>query len=118
VKRRTPLRASLETARAWERRSRRALPVRRRGTPPELRDRALLRDGGCMFHVHNVAMLIPVLEERPCWGRLDPHHLWPRGRGGPDELGNLITLCRRHHDFVHGHPAWATDLGLLRGPDG
>lgn len=110
IRRRTPLRATLEQVRAWERRSRKALPVHRRGTPSELRDAALIRDGGCKMRGvagHGCP---------PCWGPIDPHHVLPRGRGGPDELSNLVALCRAHHDWVHAHPDLSKPLGLLRGP--
>jgi len=107
MKRRTPLRSSVEKARAWERRSRRALPVRRKGVDPVMTDRALHRDGGCLLRD-------TTLTDQACWGRLDPHHVQPRGRGGPDELWNLITLCRAHHDWVHAHPELSRAVGLLR----
>jgi len=106
VKRRTPLRASLETARAWERRSRRALPVRRKGLDPALARACYVRDGGCKVR--------PELYGVKCWGVNDPHHVLPRGRGGPDALANLVTLCRGHHDWVHAHPELSKPLGLLR----
>ena len=48
-----------------------------------------------------------------CGGRLDPHHVLPRGRGGKDEVENLVLLCRLHHSWVHEHPADAYALGLL-----
>lgn len=54
--------------------------------------------------------------ELECKGRLDPHHIVPRGRGGKDLAGNLITLCRAHHDWVHSHPEEATVKGLLASP--
>jgi len=33
------------------------------------------------------------------------HHIYPKGRGGKDELNNLICLCLECHDMVHtgGH---------------
>jgi hypothetical protein len=31
----------------------------------------------------------------------DPHHIWPRGRGGPDDsFANLMPLCRWHHEEI------------------
>lgn len=32
-----------------------------------------------------------------------PHHILYRSRGGKDESDNLITLCRKCHDFVHAN---------------
>lgn len=46
-------------------------------------------------------------------GRLDPHHVLPRGRGGKDELGNLVSLHRSCHDQVHLHPIESKRKGLL-----
>jgi len=31
---------------------------------------------------------------------VEVHHIIPRGKQGPDELWNLITLCNHHHDLV------------------
>lgn len=31
---------------------------------------------------------------------LSVHHLLPRSSGGTNELGNLITLCHKCHDYV------------------
>lgn len=36
-------------------------------------------------------------------GDADPHHIWPRGRGGPDETFNLMPLCPGplgHHEEI------------------
>ena len=67
----------------------------------------LLRDKGCQA-VH-------VWREVRCHGRLDPHHVLPRSRGGaladPD---NLLTLCRAHHDSAHAYPELAKQRGLLK----
>lgn len=49
-----------------------------------------------------------------CWGRLHVHHILPRSRGGKHDLGNLVTLCSRHHDWAHGHPVAAKELDLIR----
>jgi 5-methylcytosine-specific restriction endonuclease McrA len=38
---------------------------------------------------------------RTSWG-LDPHHVIFRSAGGPDTPNNLLTLCRKCHDDVHG----------------
>lgn len=31
-------------------------------------------------------------------GPLDPHHVVKRSAAGKDELGNIVLLCRKHHD--------------------
>lgn len=62
---------------------------RRRRTIPTLLRRALrLRDRGCRF---------PGCTNR----RVDGHHVVPWAQGGPTSLGNVCSLCRRHHGFVH-----------------
>jgi 5-methylcytosine-specific restriction endonuclease McrA len=46
-------------------------------------------------------------------GRLDPHHILPRSRGGSDTLDNLVSLHRLCHDQVHLHPSESKKAGLL-----
>ena len=46
-------------------------------------------------------------------GRLDPHHILPRGRGGTDVLINLVALHRLCHDYIHLHPWEAKMAGFL-----
>jgi 5-methylcytosine-specific restriction endonuclease McrA len=68
---------------------------------------AFARDGGrCQ-----APGLVPSVS---CWGGVDPHHILPRSRLGPDHVDNLVTLCRAHHDWTHAHPALSKPLGLLR----
>jgi 5-methylcytosine-specific restriction endonuclease McrA len=40
---------------------------------------------------------------RHCGNRngLHPHHVEWKGKGGKDELGNLLTLCWKCHGAVH-----------------
>lgn len=38
-------------------------------------------------------------------GGLDAHHIVYRSKGGLDVVTNLIMLCRRHHEVVHGGPS-------------
>lgn len=54
-------------------------------------------------------------EPGPCWGPLHVHHIFPRGRGGKHGLDNLVTLCTKHHTWVHvvNRPE-AKRLGLLQ----
>jgi 5-methylcytosine-specific restriction endonuclease McrA len=58
-------------------------------------------------------------DERLCqWcrvpgGRLDPHHILPRGRGGADRLINLISLHRLCHSYIHEHPWESKRKGFL-----
>ena len=34
---------------------------------------------------------------------VDTHHVIFRSLGGRDDVGNLVSLCRVHHEDVHGH---------------
>ncbi|MEX2421596.1 MAG: lysyl oxidase family protein, partial [Actinomycetota bacterium] len=72
------------------------------GTPLDLGRRArrpstaqrralLLRDRSCRF---------PGCESTR---HLHAHHVQFWSRGGPTDLGNLVTLCTFHHRFVHDH---------------
>ena len=64
---------------------------RRRRTITTLQRRALrLRDRGCRF---------PGCSSQ----RVDGHHVVPWSHGGASTLGNLCSLCRRHHTYVHEH---------------
>lgn len=33
-------------------------------------------------------------------GQCDPHHVYPKGRGGDDVEANLVALCRECHDEI------------------
>lgn len=44
---------------------------------------------------------------------LEAHHRLPTGRGGPDTLANLVTLCADDHRWVHEHPDESRAAGLL-----
>ena len=77
--------------------------ARRRRTIPNALKRALrLRDRGCRF---------PGCSNR----HIDGHHVVPWSRGGETRLGNLLSLCRRHHRFVHeyGFRVTATSDGAF-----
>lgn len=46
----------------------------------------------------------------------DAHHVTARGRAGPllpGEGQRLIYVCRADHDYIHAHPGWARERGLL-----
>ena len=49
-----------------------------------------------------------------CWGKLDPQHVIPQGRGGPDDAENLASCCRGHHGWVEEHPRLAYLIGLSK----
>lgn len=41
------------------------------------------------------------------------HHVKPRSKGVDHSPGNLLDLCREHHDWIHAHPLEARRLGVL-----
>lgn len=48
--------------------------------------------------------LLDTYHKKPCLacGQLsDPCHIISRGAGGPDEVWNLMPLCRKHHSEQH-----------------
>jgi hypothetical protein len=51
---------------------------------------AAVRDGGCVF---------PGCDAPPAW--TDLHHVIHVADGGATDIGNLASLCRRHHGVVH-----------------
>jgi hypothetical protein len=61
-----------------------------RAIPAHIRTALCLRDQGCRF---------PGCDRPPAW--TDGHHIVHWSDGGPTELENLVSLCRRHHRTVH-----------------
>jgi hypothetical protein len=61
-----------------------------RTIPAPIRTALVLRDHGCRF---------PGCDRPPAW--TDGHHIIHWADGGPTELENLVSLCRRHHRAVH-----------------
>ena len=49
---------------------------------------------------------------------LDQHHVKLKGMGGSkalDDESNLVTLCRKDHEWVHRNPRKAREEGLIKG---
>ena len=65
----------------------------RRIVDPKFYDAVRARDGVCLWG----------MKAQDCEGRLEVHHIIPRGRGGDDVLSNGITLCQKHHQMAHKH---------------
>ena len=61
-----------------------------RTIPAHIRTALHLRDQGWRF---------PGCDRPPAW--TDGHHIIHWADGGPTELENLVSLCRRHHRTVH-----------------
>lgn len=65
---------------------------------PEQRRALAARDGGCVF---------PGCDMPHAW--TDAHHIRHWEDGGPSDLDNLISLCRRHHGTAH-RTGWNVQL--------
>jgi hypothetical protein len=61
-----------------------------RTIPAHIRNALRVRDGGCRF---------PECDRSPSW--TDGHRIVHWADGGPTDLDNLVSLCRRHHRQVH-----------------
>lgn len=112
MKRNRLARSTPEQARAWRQRSKRLAPRSAARADQdweyaEAKAAALVRDGNrCQGEAR-----VPGVT---CAGRLDPHHVWPTGNGGPRcDVANLLTLCRAHHDWTHNNNRAARVLGML-----
>ena len=46
-------------------------------------------------------------------GHLDAHHVLRRSQGGKDEPGNLVSVHRLCHSYIHEHPLEAKSRGFL-----
>ena len=46
-------------------------------------------------------------------GALDCHHVTRRSQGGKDTVGNLISVHRICHGYIHAHPSEAKARGFL-----
>jgi hypothetical protein len=62
---------------------------KRRTIPPALRRALAARDRGCRFPGCDRTRFV------------DGHHIHHWAQGGDTSLGNLLSLCRRHHRLVH-----------------
>jgi 5-methylcytosine-specific restriction endonuclease McrA len=62
---------------------------KRRTIPPALRRALAARDRGCRFPGCDRTRFV------------DGHHIHHWAQGGETSLGNLVSLCRRHHRLVH-----------------
>lgn len=101
LKRKTPMRRSTKR---WERTAKQDAHAEfMRWATPLVYE----RDQGCV--------LVERVPGHRCDGPLGPpHHVWPRGHGGPDTLANLIGCCVGGHDWIHFvDPQAATQAGLL-----
>jgi len=66
--------------------------------------------GPCARMARRMGCCVPGCTAAPPLDRIDPAHVRSRGAGGQDE-GNVIPLCRRHHDEQHrrGVLTWQLD---------
>ena len=74
---------------------------------------------GCEFRTYleefpHIGAALPEYVPITCAGALHAHHAVRKSQGGTNRGSNLICLCRRHHDWVHGQPEASFEMGLLR----
>lgn len=114
LSRKKRLQADPDKTRAWERRSRQALPresprrIAERAERKAVRAEVLARDGHeCQ------AKGLPVDVVGACFGPLEVDEIVSRARGG-DYLNadHCQALCRFHNGWKEDHPALAIELGL------
>jgi len=71
---------------------------------------------GCQFKIYAMAstndLVIPEADFQ-CAGRTLGHHAKGRRARDANDLANLRCLCTKHHDYVHAHPRWAREVGLM-----
>jgi len=113
--RRTPLTVDPAKVRAWQDRSRRALPresAKRRAERPA-RTAVIAETLDRAGHRCQAAELVPHVE---CWGRLDTHEVESRGTHPGSHLDPSVTLavCRGHHEWIGAEPKLAEAAGLRR----
>lgn len=105
------LKVDPDKVRAWQQRSRKALPAmsaRKRGNHgPWTRAKVVVRrrSGG----------LCEARTGERCAGRgQHVHHVLPRSRGGKDNGSTpLLDVCFPCHEWIHGHPSEARERGWL-----
>lgn len=110
LKRRKPLRRCTPLSpisKNKERRKRRFIPAK---TMKALKERS---GGQCECYEEIIGATQASLIR--CMNRArDPHHVKPKGRGGNNDLSNLLHICRQHHFFVHHNPNLAERNGWLK----
>lgn len=72
-------------------------PFRREVIHSALKHAVTIRDQRRCTHVYNDG------SRCECTRWLDVHHIVPVSLGGKNELSNLATLCRAHHQMQHRH---------------
>lgn len=109
------LTADPDKTRAWQRRSRKALPAEsaRRIRERPLRRRIVAdareRDGGCVGQAR--------VPGHRCWGPLVGHEITPRSLrpGGHLVLDNVVTVCWALNSWIADHQPEAERYGLHAG---
>lgn len=127
IRRRTPIaRSSAPIDRTPLPRSRKRIPQRSPRVLAQVEHRAAVVEAAmnrdrweCQARSRLVATEIPgPADDRygwtECGGPLDPHEIIPRSawHAGQYELENVLTVCRRHHDWIGAFPDAAHALGL------
>lgn len=71
---------------------------------------------GCEFHRYAAEHGLGLAGEWPpltCRGRLIGHHAQGRRVADANAPEKLRCLCDGHHQFVHAHPRWSREVGLM-----
>lgn len=103
LKRKTPLKASVEKTRAWIDRSRKPLPKR--------------STKGAQYEREFQAMKAKMLPThcRVCrHAAVTLHHILRRAQSGTNAASNLLPVCEPCHDWIHANIAKAKARGLLK----
>lgn len=111
MKRSGPIRRDLDATRAFEKRSRQAIPSR----SPRRRD-ADAKTAELRATVSARRCLLADLAFGSCAGGGTPHHLRKASAGGTTTPENLVPLCAFHNSWVENEPVAARIIGLVVRP--
>ncbi len=109
MKRTVPLRANLDTTRAWKQRAARPLPAQseRKASESEARRvvrlQVLARDRACQL----AALGAGVYAVPDCIGGVTVHHRRKAAQGGGYTVANLVRMCAGCNDALEADADWA-----------
>ena len=94
-----------ETARAWQRRSRRLRPMSAKRAAQQRERRKALQS-----FAPNPMCRMPSCS-KPAE---DGHEPGMRSRGAnPADVNEIVPVCRACHDWIHANPKAATEIGMM-----
>lgn len=109
---RSRIRTDPEKVRAWQERSRKALPRESRKRREAVKSHRAIREA--VFARDRYLCRMPIAVGGPCVGPLTPHHVRKASQGGGYTVENLIALCRFHNDWCEDEPDIAHRLGFVK----